>query len=100
MIRTSDGEMHDIRTDSDFWRLVRDYLGDEAADWYEDRIMEIDSLVRELRDTLQIPMDDLQKKLPKYGTVVTDFTKLEGIWTRRLADAVAVALDVKGWDES
>lgn len=62
---TKDGKRHLICRDTHFEELIRDYLGDDAAMYYRDRIGRIDSpldaikRMREVIDDSDLSRDDL-----------------------------------------
>lgn len=61
---TKDGKRHLICRDTHFEELLRDYLGDDAAQWYRERIGRIDSALDAIEwmrgmDDFDLPRDDL-----------------------------------------
>ena len=62
---TKDGKRHVIDRDTHFQELIRDYLGDQAAEWYRDRIRRIDTALesidwmREKDSFFELSRDDL-----------------------------------------
>lgn len=61
---TKDGKRHLIYRDTHFEELLQDYLGDDAAQWYRERIWRIDSALDAIEwmrgmDYFDLPRDDL-----------------------------------------
>lgn len=51
-IRTKDGKVEYIGRDRHFQDLLREYIGDDASRFYEDRITELTDLLDELKSLL------------------------------------------------
>ena len=52
MLRLKDGEMEVISRDRHFIDLLREYMGDDVAEFYEDRIKSILDLVDEAKGVI------------------------------------------------
>ena len=92
---TSDGNLHNISNDSDFFELLRNYLGDDSAEWYRERIMGVTELVEEIDGNLGNIVD---RTLPS-GTVVYDTNRLEQLDKEKLIEVAIVAHEIAGWDQ-
>lgn len=77
---TKDGKRHVICRDTHFEELIRDYLGNDAAQWYRDRIGLIDNALSSVEWMLRID-DDFN--LPRDD----------------LIEIVQTVKDIPGWDE-
>ena len=97
MITTPDHCEHYAHNDTDFERLLLTYMGDDAARWYWDRIHVIDKAMDEIAGI--VTKAEVQKRLPRSRTVITDYGKLEDLGIKKLAEIAAIALEIAGWDE-
>lgn len=57
MIITKDGKREFIGRDLHFQDLLRKYIGDDAADFYRDRIEDMENLFDQLRQVLDTDLD-------------------------------------------
>ena len=89
-------QTHTVMTDTDFYRLLRDTLGDEAADWYKARIEAVEEQVKILRPYREKARD----KNHKWDwEPVYDYAKITKLSKTQMADILVAAFDIPGWDE-
>ena len=90
VIRVRD-RAENITNDTDFFNLLRRELGDDAAEWYQDRIMEIDNAIGPIRH------NRVKKTEEKYWWKVTN--ALMKLPVEILQDIAIAANEIRGWDE-
>lgn len=94
-LRTSDGNVYNVTNDTDFHELLRNYLGDDSAEWYKDRIMAVDHAVEEIRNLMG---NIVEKTLPS-GVTVYDNASLENLSKEKLIEIGIIAWEIAGWDQ-
>lgn len=88
-ITTKDGKLHNIIKDSDFQQLCREYMGDDAARWYEERLKPYDGIHQMIIEKFPSLTRSLALFLKDLDTLDSD-----DMWT------LMMALDsLRGWDE-
>ena len=97
VIETKDREAHTIGNDSDFVRLVDEYMGPDAARWYRERIERVDDLVNEMRPLF--PPEKEMRRETKFGGPIYDLTRVAEIGKDNLVEIATIAYEIPGWDE-
>ena len=87
-IYTLDGKHHYIDKDSHFRDLIREYMGNNAAEWYEDRIHSIDNI-----------HDFLTNFLPNTDSLRAIHTALNKLSLGQWEDLLYALDELRGWDE-
>ena len=57
MLRLKDGKREVVSRDRHFIDLLREYMGDDAAEFYHDRIEDMENLFDQLRQVLDTDLD-------------------------------------------
>jgi hypothetical protein len=87
-IVTPDGKRHWIASDSHYRDLVREYMGNDAADWYEHRLEDFGN-IQEIINTY-IPNRDSVHEINQCLDAISLDQWHELFWTLS---------ELRGWDE-
>ena len=89
--------LYRIANDSDFREMLREQLGDEAAQWYEERMERVDELLEWIHELAN--GTKFFPKRPAWAKSDYDFAKVEKLPHDSLTEIAATALEIPRWDE-
>ena len=101
LIHTLDGKSTLVANDDHFLELIRQYMGDEAGEWYSERIGRVDDCLKAIR-FYNPPEPQPNPKYPNLAAVLT-FDSVAG-WFESLDEDTRCCvlldmLDIPGWNE-
>ena len=87
-IITKDGRHHYINRDTHFQDLIREYMGDDAAEWYEDRIKPFTGIHTVIR-----------RSFPNLLSIREFNRALDQMTEAEYHHLMALLSECRGWDE-
>lgn len=87
-IITPDGKHHWIDKDSHFRDLIREYMGNDAADWYESRLEDIGNINQYV-----------SQLIPNTDTIESINRSLDEMSIEQWHELFWTLSELRGWDE-
>ena len=88
-VRTKDGLQHYLFNDSNFRELIRDYMGNDAADYYEQRLHDFDNV-----------SDLIDKHFPPSVTTLAEVNEaLDKLNNDEWRELFWSLRELRGWDQ-
>lgn len=100
VMKLADGQIVNINSDRDFMELLREKLGDDAAQWYEDRASLTQTFIDDWKEYFP-PHDEWVKVLSSYAkryALIGEYVeKLQA--KDLLVSMIDDLMEIPGWDE-
>lgn len=87
-VTTPDGKIHWIGNDSNFRELIREYIGNDAADWYERRFEDIGEI-----------NNYVSKLIPNTDSIASINKSLDEMSIDQWHELFWTLSELRGWDE-
>jgi len=94
VMKLSSGEILNIGSDIDFWRMLQEKLGSDAAQWFYDRIQPYEEFYKTWKD--YIPVDFSESPSKRYRLLDEAIKKLGPDHECALIEE---AFELPGWDQ-